>query len=133
MQSMGSGDARSCCGYGYVKASSGAEAKGFEVEKSDNSKSYYGGTGSSAQARQNIISNDDPVDSYISKMNKYNDGVNAAENSYWPEGKNSNSYTAGGVEILTGKKFQPQAGKSLPGVDAKLNVSSRSCPAFIGC
>jgi RHS repeat-associated protein len=119
-QSSGSGRSSSCCGYGYVKADSGAVAKTFESGRSDNSKSYFGGKGDAAPATQSIISNDKPTDAYTAKMDGYNKAVNGAQVPYWPTGANSNSYTAGAVQTLTGREFTPLKGKEVPGYDVDL-------------
>jgi hypothetical protein len=55
-------------------------------------------------------------------MDKYKNGVNAANNWYWMTGKNSNSFTAGAVKEMTGKEWVPLPDKDLPGYNVELDV-----------
>jgi RHS repeat-associated protein len=99
-------------GFGNVTAVGGTStgpnsAIAIESASSDDGRARFGGTGSATPRSQDIISNDLPTDGYTAGMGQYVNEVNGSNTAYFPQVKDSNSFTAGAVERLTGRPLVP--------------------------
>jgi RHS repeat-associated protein len=99
-------------GWGNIQAVGGTStgpgsAIAIESGSSSDGAARFSGTGAAKPESQTIISNDLPTDSYTAKLDQYVTAVNASQTAYFPQVSDSNSFTAGGVKVLTGQTFKP--------------------------
>lgn len=99
-------------GWGNVTAVGGTStapnsAIAIESASSGNGQAHLGGTGSAAPPTQTIVNNNLPTDGYTKTMGQYVSDVNSSNTAYFPQVKDSNSFTAGAVQRITGQPIRP--------------------------
>lgn len=99
-------------GWGNVTAVGGTStapksAIAIESASSDNGRAHLGGTGRAAPETQAIVNNNLPTDGYTGAMRQYVEEVNNSKTAYFPQFKDSNSFTDGAVLRLTGQPLKP--------------------------